>query len=221
MAVLSIVPSVDQADLDKLTGKIDKFLNKFKGVIPDPLGAIDMLNDPQLYQLNTDWQKFLKGLASSLTPDDKKTINDQTASREYVDAALKFAELSMTSMQRKKALLKKGIPAAVPSPAAVSPLIWLQQTLFPAAVVQLPLREELPPALASFINRTFKQLAGAQLTQTFIFGVIIVWLGFFYFREKFVGTPIDMAAVFLWGFSLDVSVGTVLEKIKTGKLYTP
>jgi hypothetical protein len=213
-AVLSPRPS-----LDKLTDEIDQFLNTFMGAIADPLQAIDMLNDKQLYQLDADWQNFLKGLASTLSNDDKKIIDDKTASREYVDAALKFAELSQPPHTR--ALLKKGTPAAGSPPAEVSPWIWLQQTVFPAAVVQLPLREELPPALASFLNRTFKQLARAQLTQTIIFGVIIVGLGYFYFQDKFVGTLTDMAAVFLWGFSLDVSVTTVLENIKTAKLYTP
>lgn len=189
------------------------------GAIPDPLRAIDMLIDNQLYQLNTDWQNFLGGLASSLPNDDKKTIDGKTASREYVDAALKFTELAQPPQTR--ALLKKRTPAAGSPQAEVSPWIWLQQTLFPAAVPQLSLREELPPALAGFLNRTFNQLARAQLTQTIIFGVIIVGLGYFYFQEKFVGPLIDMAAVLLRGFSLDVSVGTALEQIKTAKLYTP
>ena len=145
-------------------------------------------------------------------------MDDKRVSREYVDAARKFAEFSMTPQQRAQP--KSRITAAGPSPGEVSPWMWLQQTLFPATVPQLPLREELPPALATFLNRTFKELALAQLTQTFIFGLIIVGVGYFYFQEKFVGTLNDIAAVFLWGYGLDVSLNTVLDKTKTGKIAT-
>ena len=142
-AVLSLAPSVDQAGLKNLTDEIDQFLDKFMGVIPDPLRAIDMLNDKQLRELDADWTKFLRGLTSSLPGDDKKTIDDKTASREYVDAALKFAELSQPPQTRT--LLKKGTSAAGSPLAEVSPWIWVQQTLFPAAAPQLALRKNFPP----------------------------------------------------------------------------
>jgi hypothetical protein len=41
--------------------------------------------------------------------------------------------------------------------------------------------------------------------------VLITWLGYVLFADSFVGTLKDLATVFLWGFTLDISVTKLLE----------
>ncbi len=221
--ILSQVVSGNQAEaLEKLTDEIEQFVMDFKGRITAPLQAIDLLKGgDKLSRLDANWQKFLENLVngSSLSDDDKKALNNQRMSREYVDVARKFTELVMFPKQRAKLRLR--MTAAGQAPGEVSPWMWLQQTLFPAAGPLLPLREEPPPALASFLTRTRWQLFKSKFAQTMIFGSLIVLLGYLYFQDKFVGTPLEMATIFFWGYGLDVSAGTVLETIKSSKLHTP
>jgi hypothetical protein len=59
--------------------------------------------------------------------------------------------------------------------------------------------------------RTLKELAAAQFWQMAIAGIGIAVAGYFLFAEKFMGTPAEMAAIFFWGFGLDVSVDKLLQ----------
>jgi hypothetical protein len=59
--------------------------------------------------------------------------------------------------------------------------------------------------------RTFRELAVAERNQSAIAAVIISVVGYAIFADKFVGTLTDVVTIFMWGFTLDVSVSKLLE----------
>ncbi len=66
-------------------------------------------------------------------------------------------------------------------------------------------------SLETLRARTFRELAAAERNQTAIAAVIITVVGYALFADKFVGTLTDVVTIFMWGFTLDVSVSKLLE----------
>jgi hypothetical protein len=54
-------------------------------------------------------------------------------------------------------------------------------------------------------------LLRAKAARTLIVGIAIVGVGYLLFAEKFTGTAQDMAGVFVWGFTIDVSVDALAD----------
>lgn len=59
--------------------------------------------------------------------------------------------------------------------------------------------------------RTVRDLARAEFAQALIAAILITGLGYVLFAEKFIGTLTDLATVFMWGFTLDISISKLLE----------
>jgi hypothetical protein len=75
---------------------------------------------------------------------------------------------------------------------------------------------EPPPSVstqsvATINARSVSELARAEGAQTLIAAVLITALGYVLFADEFIGTLNEMATVFLWGFTLDISVSKLLE----------
>jgi hypothetical protein len=66
-------------------------------------------------------------------------------------------------------------------------------------------------SVATLKARTFSELAAAEAAQTAIAMVLITGVGYLLFADNFVGTLTDIATIFLWGFTLDISVSKLLE----------
>ncbi|MEP7345164.1 MAG: hypothetical protein ABI877_07850 [Gemmatimonadaceae bacterium] len=59
-------------------------------------------------------------------------------------------------------------------------------------------------------ERTMQELFRAKLGQTALAGIGIMAVGYFIFAKTFVGTAGDVASIFAWAFTLDVSVATLV-----------
>jgi hypothetical protein len=72
-------------------------------------------------------------------------------------------------------------------------------------------------AIALLQARTERDIETAGLLQTLIFGVVIVGAGYFLFADKWIGTPMDFAAVLFWAFGTDVGADAATTAAKTFK----
>jgi hypothetical protein len=63
-------------------------------------------------------------------------------------------------------------------------------------------------------TKTRKELLKAEFLQTLISAVGISALAWFAFETNFIGTPKEMLAIFMWGFSADISLKFAIAKAK-------
>jgi hypothetical protein len=66
-----------------------------------------------------------------------------------------------------------------------------------------------PPAIRLKTDRS--SLIVAQAVQTIILGFVLLVIGYALYAPHFVGTPSELAAIFLWAFAADVTVDAVLN----------
>ncbi|AKI98666.1 hypothetical protein ATI61_10663 [Archangium gephyra] len=157
--------------------------------------------------------------------------------RRYVDlAALVVKHKQETeAAQRGSPILESfsGDDAPTPPPAVAIPLPAVP-TIPPVAFPETPrgLLGALPEALSRLLERlrepaapvspavghalAFKALLWARAARTLIAGIGILAVGYFLFAEKFTGTVQEMAAVFVWGFTIDVSVDALVDVMSKG-----
>ena len=67
----------------------------------------------------------------------------------------------------------------------------------------------VPESVEDETARTLSELARAKIRQTVLAGILITFAGYVIFHQTFTGTVGDIAVVFFWAFTLDVSVATL------------
>lgn len=67
-------------------------------------------------------------------------------------------------------------------------------------------------------QRNFFQLALSEAAMSVIVAVLLAWASFAFYEEKFIGTWGELLALFLWGFSADLSAQKLTEKIQTSNM---
>jgi hypothetical protein len=70
------------------------------------------------------------------------------------------------------------------------------------------------PAIAAAKLRNKSQLARAEGMQSLVVGFLLASTSFAFFEEKFIGTWGELLALFFWGFSADLSVDKLAEKVR-------
>jgi hypothetical protein len=135
-----------------------------------------------------------------LPKDDIAAVEDAIKQQRYFDAlgSLKSAGTRLG--------VSAGTDTAAARPVFASPQ---EEKRDVPATEPVP---TVPAELASTLKaRTLRELARAELAQTLIAAILITGLGYVLFAEKFIGTLTDLATLFMWGFSLDVSINKLLE----------
>jgi hypothetical protein len=97
-------------------------------------------------------------------------------------------------------------PPPAPQPSAPTLPTQTVEGVEPAPAVTAPTilsGPELSPAA------TRRQLALDRLLQTVLVGAILVWIGYVFFEDRYVGTDTDMLGVFLWAFGLDIGLAAI------------
>lgn len=173
------------------------------GIGSDP--AAPPYTDTNCMDLKNSYRQLLeKTIASIQTVDDaeRQALYDQIRQEKYVDAA--------NTIPEKRTMLsatgKRPLTAEEPLPG------WIEKTSRPVKTkAHVELVVESPLSVAALQTQTTWQLAAAKFWQTVIAGSGITILGYLLYADKFVGTPAEMAAIFFWGFGLDVTVDKLVE----------
>ena len=74
-------------------------------------------------------------------------------------------------------------------------------------------RKTLDPVSAVEIH-SFRTLLFAKSVQWGISAIGLTIIGYLLFAEKFVGTPPEMLTAFLWGFTTDIGVDSLVSAAK-------
>lgn len=175
-------------------------------------GALDPAKPPFNTQTREDLknayrellEQALSPVKASMTEADLLTITTATYNGRYFKAA------EVLPVQLPKGTVLGVQPGGPPQ---IGPTPWQPQWEPPArgaAVGQMVPVIELPNPIEVMRARTVKELFLAKTAQTLIVGAAIAVLGYLFFAENFVGTTKDMAAIFFWGFGLDVSMDNLL-----------
>ncbi len=170
------------------------------------------------------------------TPDEAtRGLIDQ---RRYVDLAARVVKQRQEEAHRGSPILESftepfGLPEAEPPPATAISLPSVP-AIPPVTFPETPhgLLGAIPEALSRLLERlvrpaapvapaagqalAFKTLLWARAARTIIAGIGIIAVGYILFAEKFTGTDQDMATVFVWGFTIDVSVDALVDIMSKG-----
>jgi hypothetical protein len=93
----------------------------------------------------------------------------------------------------------------------VVPALPMVYATYPAAA------EPDASAITLLQARTEREIETAGLLQTLIFGAVIVGAGYFLFADKWIGTPMDFAAVLFWAFATDIGADAATTVAKSFK----
>ncbi len=109
------------------------------------------------------------------------------------------------------------MPAVAPIPVVVFPDAFSAGSPLPGPLARLIERMRRPqlPAAEGYAL-AFGALLRAKAARTLIAAAGIVTVGYLLFAEKFTGTAQDMATVFVWGFTIDVSVDALVDALTKG-----
>ncbi len=102
--------------------------------------------------------------------------------------------------------------AAVTFTDTASPLP--QMPMIQSRVIQLV--REAPPSAREGYARAFGALLRAKAARTLLAGIGILWVGYLLFEGTFSGTAQDLATVFIWGFTIDISVDALVDVMSKG-----
>ncbi|HYO64771.1 MAG TPA: hypothetical protein VEU33_01705, partial [Archangium sp.] len=165
------------------------------------------------------------------TPDEAaRGLIDQ---RRYVDLAALVVKRRQEEAHRAPILESFTEPfgdtPATPPPATGVALPTIPPVSFPESPGGV--LGAIPEALSRLLERVrqpasvspaaghalaFKTLLRARAARTLIAGIGILAVGYFLFAGKFTGTAQDLAAVFVWGFTIDVSVDALVDVVSKG-----
>lgn len=171
------------------------------------------------------------------TPDEAAlALIDQ---RRYVDLAALVVQRKREQEEahRGAPILESfsgpfGAPLDVPPPLPPSPLPPVP-SIPPVTFPESPggLLRTVPEALSRLLDQVrqpppvsattghalaFKSLLRAKAARTLIAGTGILAVGYLLFAEKFTGTAQDMTTVFVWAFTIDVSVDALVDVMSKG-----
>ena len=142
------------------------------------------------------------------------------ASDEHAAAARYFEALRAMPAPEEGEQVLGARPPATPASSPVPGLEstdWLARAPHPrslphaaAVVLRVPELGVLDD-LQGYRERNLRQLAWASGLQAGIVAAIIGTVSFLLFQDRFVGTPSELASLFLWGFSTDVSAAKLVE----------
>ena len=116
---------------------------------------------------------------------------------------------------RPKLISFGAVPAPGPGRLAWAPR-YAEVSLAPGFTILPRPLEYVAPMKVTRVQK-LRDLFWAKLVQSCFAGVVIILFGYVLYSENFVGTFMEMAKIFLWGFSLDVSVNTCLDLAKSTK----
>jgi hypothetical protein len=134
----------------------------------------------------------------TLKPEERKAFDEARAAHRH-RAALAAVPPASSRLKQEAEQVTPALVFAAPAPPAPAPAPSGQAPVVP-----------LEP-IATIQQRARVTRDRAARAQTAIAGVLITWLGYVLFADSFVGTLKDLATVFLWGFTLDISVTKLLE----------
>ena len=158
-------------------------------------------------------------LGANMSDEVRALIED----RRYVELAAHVAQLNRASAAPGFPL-PYGAPGYLPPPTAAvaarvptvpvvtftdvpGAALWRAEGL--SRVVEL-FRGPAPAPVSGYAL-ALGALLRAKLVRTLFVGSAIAVVGYLLFVEKFIGTPQDMAAVFVWGFTIDVSADALMD----------
>lgn len=206
----------DLTSLDRLKEAVSSFSNELMAQSDQPEKALEMLTTDKLLSLKKTWREALLNQTAHFEPSEKEAVEKLLDAGEYIEAADRAVSI-WTSMKGRGTLGKSAPPALVENRllTLAGPLIpYHETTLAPAGAPSIIRAQELPPKIETSRVRTLRQLAADKLLQTTIIGALITLAGYIVFEPRFIGTFPEIAAAFFWGFSLDVTMDTLIERTK-------
>jgi hypothetical protein len=152
--------------------------------------------------------------------DDEKAL---IAERRYEELAALVAKRQAAAKRLPMGTVPFGNQVEPPPPVAArahaAPAPAVTFTDLPGALPQLPtlmarvihLFREQPLSAREGYARAFGALLRAKAARTLLAGIGILWVGYLLFEGTFIGTAQDLATVFIWGFTIDVSVDALVD----------
>lgn len=160
-------------------------------------------------------------LGPNVTPEARVLIEE----RRYVELAALVARLKRLPVVGPGGTFGGPIPhppqGGPVAPVGVEPPITFTDA--PIAVVRtlsglarvIRFLHEPSPASTAYA-RSLWGLLWAKAARTAIAAIGILVVGYLLFQEGFVGTPQEMATIFVWGFTIDVSVDALTDVLTKG-----
>ncbi|MEM9292145.1 MAG: hypothetical protein AAGD01_10730 [Acidobacteriota bacterium] len=142
----------------------------------------------------------------------KEEVQGLTAAGKYLSAARQALEYHLGQRSIEGSTLRGVLEQAQMSVAGSEP--WSLRAA-PPKLLSSPVRSrkvELRQRIRLDIARTWKEILCAELIQSTLAWVGLALIAVVIFRGTFVGTVEDCIAVFLWGFTTDVGVNTLVSK---------
>jgi hypothetical protein len=208
------VPDINA--LDQLQKIVTSFVETLATDSGQPERAFERLEPSQLKALDDGWRQAVLNQAVDFKPTDVETINSLVSIREYIAAADKTAQI----WQAMKGGGTMGVTLLVnpiekrEQTEAATFVPYFDTMLATVGLSRIIRTEDLPPEVEKIRTRTIFHLATAKLMQTAIIAILITTAGYLLFESKFVGTFADIVGAFFWGFSLDVTMDTLLGSVK-------
>lgn len=134
---------------------------------------------------------------------DRKAIEASVNGGRYLEAANAVVIFLRRNHQRNLAVAGKSIVNTL-SNFTVNP----PQNTFSIFSVTTELQTP-PDELQNLFLQTQSDIRTAKLWQTILSGLVILLIGCALYADSFIGTPMDIASVFMWAFLLDISVATI------------
>lgn len=170
--------------------------------------------DPKAEPLKDEGQKLatqLDGALRNQTKDQafQKELDELLNQKKVVDAVTRLA----TALRPKQAI--ETMLASAEEGATVPYDIRIMGAAAPMVYASYAISAEPDSAAIALLQaRTEREIETAGWLQTLIFGAVIVGAGYFLFADKWVGTPIDFAAVLFWAFATDIGADAATTTAK-------
>ena len=206
----------EQSAVGRLGEKVTEIGRKLVTSVDRPREAAQELSG-DLAKLHEAWSDALLKQIPYAAEADKKTVSAAIEKRNYEEAARQVMQILQPKRDEGGALGGVRVePETLPG-AGPTPELWAG--LFEAPVVPAPFpraeRVEEPFAGLEVERRqTWRELFVAKFLQTLLVGSGIVLVGYLIFAETFFGTAKDIAKMFFWAFSIDVSVNALVDAAK-------
>jgi hypothetical protein len=199
--------------LDRLTRETAAFAGAVVGDLHEPATASGTVT-ARIHALRRTWSEALAGQAP---PDkDLTAVNAHFEAGEWLQAARAIAALSRPSQQAlgpAPAGGRREIP--VPSEPAALPVAFRTFVAHPAPVaLAAPALPRRAGTVEAFRLSSLGELARAKFFQTLLVAILLSFVAYALFAERFVGTARDCLAIFFWAFGLDLSVDALVNAAK-------
>jgi hypothetical protein len=213
------LPAADQIDaLKEILSTIDDALARREST---PTASAELVAPEDIVKLVAAWTKAVVSQIPGADPDVTKSVNEHMANGSYALAASEVVAAIRARAAKEGRILGTRPKDATADHVSAGKRVWLPSGARRAdgaadggvAVLRLP--EVIP--VSRLKAATLSQLLANTVLWWLGLGSLIVLAGFLIFHKTFVGNFNDLIAVFLWGYTLDVSANSAVDVAKQAK----